>query len=303
MINLEDTYPGQVTAASASYPFGGPKNESSQGAFDGTPYEADMAGDIFGLQQALLESCGMEPSGDPDTATDSQQLQAIIQLATGHAGKYTMTNSGNNYTLTVLTGSQMPETVFDGMKVWAIVNASGTGAVTVAIAGLLAAKSVKKKRGTLALVQGDWNIGDLVRLTYIESLDVWDLENLILMTKDLAGADVPIGFNVSLQNIQNAVYAFVLSDAGKTIYHEESTARSWTIDPDATTNFPIGTIIAMENYGSGSITITRGSGVTLNLFNGVTPTNANRTLAAGGVCSIRKTAANTWRIIGNGGLS
>ena len=79
-----------------------------------------------------------------------------------------------------------------------------------------------------------------------------------------------------------------------------STASDFTIPPNATVAFPIGTVIAVDNaIGSGtSMTITQGAGVTLVWVpSGLT---GSRTLADNGSCVARKVATNTWRITGGG---
>lgn len=79
-INPNDRYPGQTTAPSADYPYGGARNQIVLGDNTGTPQEADLVNDIFGFQQALLIEAGIAPSGDPETAQDSQYLDALSEI-------------------------------------------------------------------------------------------------------------------------------------------------------------------------------------------------------------------------------
>lgn len=91
----------------------------------------------------------------------------------------------------------------------------------------------------------------------------------------------------------NATTAFILSEAGQTRRKSNTTAYTWTINPDATTNFPIGTVIfLLHDSTAGNITVARGAGVAL--VEGTT--DANATLSAGERASIHKVAANRWRI-------
>ena len=102
------------------------------------------------------------------------------------------------------------------------------------------------------------------------------------------------------QNTKNQAYTFTLSDIGKSVYHSNSTAYTWTIPPNSTTAFPIGTAITLINDASANvnITIARGSGVTLIL--GGDGTNQNCTLARYGVATIIKVGTNKWYCSGNG---
>ncbi len=75
-------YPGQIdTPGDGSYPYGRAKNVSAEGAGDGTPWEQDLANDLFGVLQGLLVEAGITPSGVPDQANASQYLESMRALA------------------------------------------------------------------------------------------------------------------------------------------------------------------------------------------------------------------------------
>lgn len=76
-INPESRYPGNISPSDAEYPYGKARNIAQPGDGTGTPWEAAIVNDIFGFQQALLSEAGITPSGDPDTATNSQYLNAL----------------------------------------------------------------------------------------------------------------------------------------------------------------------------------------------------------------------------------
>lgn len=78
--NTNTTMAGRVTAPNADYPYGSARDESTPGANDGTPYFKGRADDIFGWQQALLEGAGITPSGNAETATASQYVEAMVNL-------------------------------------------------------------------------------------------------------------------------------------------------------------------------------------------------------------------------------
>jgi hypothetical protein len=106
------------------------------------------------------------------------------------------------------------------------------------------------------------------------------------------------GFRGAPLETQDANYSFGLPDAGQTIRHTSGSAHAWTIEPDSTTNFPIGTTIVIRNVGSGIVTLTRGSGVVLRI-GGVT-TDSNKSFAQWGLATLLKEAADTWVVSGAG---
>lgn len=99
-----------------------------------------------------------------------------------------------------------------------------------------------------------------------------------------------------------AARSLAATDQGKVIYLT-GTTYALTIDPDSTYDFPDGSMILLNCNTSGNVTITRGSGVALNWFDGISVSDANRTLTVGGVACLVKRTDNTWHIWGNGGLT
>lgn len=77
MINLESEFSPRVNPADANYPFGSIKDNTSPGANDGTPLAAVWGNDWEGFAQAAMTEAGIVPSGLPDTAQDSQLLEAL----------------------------------------------------------------------------------------------------------------------------------------------------------------------------------------------------------------------------------
>jgi hypothetical protein len=67
-------------AASASYPEGSFKNETTSGALDGTPLEKAWPDDIQGLLQSLLVAAGISATGSADTVLAPQYLAGIFNL-------------------------------------------------------------------------------------------------------------------------------------------------------------------------------------------------------------------------------
>lgn len=98
----------------------------------------------------------------------------------------------------------------------------------------------------------------------------------------------------------NSAITFALANAGCTAYHDEVTARTWTIPANASVAFPVGTVIIIDNTGNngaaGTITLQITSD-TLRRGDGTSGTGS-RTIAAGQVAVIRKTKSTEWVITG-----
>jgi hypothetical protein len=78
-LKLATQYANAV-AASASYPDGSFKNETTPGALDGTPLEKAWPDDIQGLLQSLLAAAGITATGSADTVLAPQYLAGIFNL-------------------------------------------------------------------------------------------------------------------------------------------------------------------------------------------------------------------------------
>ena len=143
---------------------------------------------------------------------------------------------------------------------------------------------------------------DTAKLDVSQTFSAPQTINNTLTIDDLNGTARPAGFNVAAIDTHNAAYTLVLADAGKMLYHNEATARAWTIPPNSSVAFPIGTVINFLNQSTGDITVTRGSGVALYFFegDGATAPDANRTLAGSGVATITKISSDGWAIWGIG---
>ena len=100
----------------------------------------------------------------------------------------------------------------------------------------------------------------------------------------------------------NAAVTFALTDSGCTIYHDEVTARTYTIPANASIAFPIGSVIVIDNTGNagaaGAITLSITTD-TLRRGDGVSGTGS-RTIAANGVVTIRKVTSTIWVVTGSG---
>lgn len=89
---------------------------------------------------------------------------------------------------------------------------------------------------------------------------------------------------------------FLLSDAGKMIRLTGTTARTWTIPPVGSVGFPVGTVIVLKAFSTGTIALTRGSGVQLRADGSATDTN--KTIPAYAKATITHEATNVWSVSG-----
>lgn len=96
----------------------------------------------------------------------------------------------------------------------------------------------------------------------------------------------------------SASRTLALTDVGKTLEMSSGSARIYTIPANATVAFPVGTEINVVRMGTGALNITAASGVT---FNGVASAGAATCTidAQYKGASLRKTATNTWNIVGS----
>jgi hypothetical protein len=96
---------------------------------------------------------------------------------------------------------------------------------------------------------------------------------------------------------KTAAFTFADSERGGRINYTGAAAAA-TINPNSTTAITDGATYVIRNAGSGSLTITRGSGVTLKVNGGTT--SADATLAVGGIATLIRWGTNDWSVAGSG---
>jgi hypothetical protein len=106
-----------------------------------------------------------------------------------------------------------------------------------------------------------------------------------------------IGFRDLPIVAKSAAWTFANSERGKGIYYTGAAVAA-TIDPNSTTAITTGAVYVIYNAGSGSITVTRGVGVTMKVNGGAS--SADATIPAGGQATLVKWDTNTWHISGSG---
>ena len=167
-INPESQYPGKIAPSSADYPYGEARNITTPSDGTGTPWEAALVNDLFGFQQALLSAAGIVPTGNPDSVSESQYMQALVEIASGRAFTYDDTGATNAYALDVQNNQYQIGSLFDGLRAGFRTSNSNTAGVTVNLAGLGAK--------TLVDVNGDALTGGEVLTTSVNEI-VYDITN------------------------------------------------------------------------------------------------------------------------------
>jgi len=105
-------------------------------------------------------------------------------------------------------------------------------------------------------------------------------------------SDGSLGYRGIPQETKDVAYTFVLGDSGKSKLHTSATAHIYTVPNNATVLYPIGTILIVDNTGTGAVTINRGVGVVLRIAG--LATDQNIAVAQWGSVYLRKIGTNTW---------
>jgi hypothetical protein len=92
-------------------------------------------------------------------------------------------------------------------------------------------------------------------------------------------------------NTQTANYTLVLTDAGKLINMNSSSALTLTVPANSSVPFPVGTRIYVRKGGAGNVTISGATGVTINAPFGNTITTQYQTVV------LMKVDTDTWDLL------
>lgn len=108
---------------------------------------------------------------------------------------------------------------------------------------------------------------------------------------------VPVsGFGLELE-VHNSTYTFIIGDELNKVHtSSDATTYTWTIPPNSTTAFDIGSILSVYNEGAGDITIARDTGVALRKTGD--SVDENKALPQYTVATITKVGTDSWIISG-----
>jgi hypothetical protein len=110
------------------------------------------------------------------------------------------------------------------------------------------------------------------------------------------GAQGPAGVGFDSLNAQTGTtYTPVLSDANDTyITLSNASPITFTVPPNSSVAYPVGTVLTIEQIGAGQVTVAQGSGVTVNVYSADTLNLAGQYAVA----TLVKRATDTWTLTG-----
>lgn len=124
------------------------------------------------------------------------------------------------------------------------------------------------------------------------------LEARIKAMLDILGPDIKSVLtglsSITTVSTSSTSYTLVLTDAGKHIETTSNFSVTLIIPPNSSVAFPVGTVIEITQVGSGVVTITADSGVTLQVRSSTV-----KTAGQWAVASLRKRATDEWVLTGD----
>ena len=99
---------------------------------------------------------------------------------------------------------------------------------------------------------------------------------------------------IAIRAVTTASTTAVLADDGKLVTMSNASANTFTVPPNSSVAFGIGTQLNIAQLGAGATTIVAGAGVTLNSDGAKLKLNAQYAL-----CTCVKTGTNEWFVVGN----
>ena len=99
---------------------------------------------------------------------------------------------------------------------------------------------------------------------------------------------------IAIRDATGASTTALLTDDGKLITMSNASANTFTVPPNSSVAFGIGTQLNIMQLGAGQVTITAGAGVTLRSSG-----NKLKTKDQYSVATCAKIATDTWVVVGN----
>ena len=113
----------------------------------------------------------------------------------------------------------------------------------------------------------------------------------------ITNATSPIG-SVAINAQTGTTYTFAASDSFNTVVTlSNASAIAVTIPTNATTAFPVGTVLNFAQTGAGQVTVSGASGVTVTSIGATAATPKTRAQYSAG--SAIQTTANNWLVVGD----
>lgn len=240
--------------------------------------------------------------GSPESSTDAARwidvysagflTEYAVPNPAGNADKFLQTDGTTLFWSDSLTGLQPENNLDDVDDVPTARTNLGLGTVAVYDVGGSGTRVPLLSTAAIWSAAQTWNAaGTFTAGGSFTGSNEWRVQTTGLTSLSVDS----VGYRGAPPTIKDANYTFVLDDAGRSYLHSSGTAHAWTIPPDSDVAFPDGTIIVVDNYGVGDVTITRGSGV--NLRENGSGVSANYTLPQYTVRSLFKQGANFWVVL------
>ena len=170
----------------------------------------------------------------------------------------------------------------------------------VSLIGYATTTNVALKANVIDLTTA--NVTEVTNLYFTNARAIAAVTNTTLSNITVSGNIIlnsySVGYLEAPQNAQNTSYTLTLTDSGKHIYSQNTATQVLTIPTNANVAFNVGTMVSIVLQGSGNVTVSPFSGVTLYLAGN--STSASRTISTYGMATLLKVATNTWFINGSG---
>lgn len=224
----------------------------------------------------LIQAAPANAAAAQDAATAAA---ASAYLASQYIGAAVSADKWTTARSITLAGAMSGTASFDGSANFSLTATIVDGSVT---APKLASGAALSNLGyTPTNKAGDTLTGDLILAAAPASLNAYS-----------------VGFRGLPLQTRDTNYTFVLSDSGQLQRHTSASAHAWTVPPNSSVAYPLGTAIPLRNFGAGAVTITQGAGVSLRIAG--SSTTGNKTLAQYGFATLIQEATDNWVIIGTG---
>ena len=134
--------------------------------------------------------------------------------------------------------------------------------------------------------------GDVVGTTSTQTLTNKTITSPIITSPTISGATITSPNLTVATTTASASYTLLLTDGGKLVEMNSSSANNLTIPLNASAAFTIGTSIFVLQAGTGQTTIVGAAGVTVNSYVGL------KLIGQWAGCTLIKRATNTWVAVG-----
>lgn len=215
-------------------------------------------------------------------AENNQLLTALQALFAPARGVATTTGSSAAFIVDPLPA---PVGYSVGLQFRVVFHAAGNVGCTINVSAL-GAKQLKQYDSAGAKIPAVIVAGQRADIEY-------DGTHFVVMNALPAPVNTDSLLDVA-QVLPGAAHVLALTDRGASV----DTSAAVTVPANATVAFPIGSTVSLTNISNAGITVTPAGGVTLRRA-GTTQTGV-RTLAAYGMATLRKVAADEWYITGAG---